>query len=102
MAKVGNLFSVFLIDVYKGKFNSASLMKSTSKSSEEENVTSKRSVELDKIDSLIVKLLTTGCGPSKGLTKTVSENEIIGMCRQAMDAFLSQSTLLELVEPIRI
>uniref|UniRef100_A0A915DNC0 Serine/threonine-protein phosphatase n=1 Tax=Ditylenchus dipsaci TaxID=166011 RepID=A0A915DNC0_9BILA len=84
-------------------YGEASQMRSKSTSSgSDESFSTKRSGELDGIDSFIVKLLTTGSGAAKGLTKNVSEIEIISMCRQAINVFIAQPSLLELVEPIRI
>ncbi|KAI1721843.1 calcineurin-like phosphoesterase domain-containing protein [Ditylenchus destructor] len=82
----------------------AALMKSTlsNRSEESDSSSIKESIEVDNVDNLIVKLLTTGTGATKGLTKSVNESDISQICQQAMAVFLSQPVLLELVPPIKI
>ncbi|VDM52469.1 unnamed protein product [Angiostrongylus costaricensis] len=50
---------------------------------------------------LITNLLSVG-NPDKGLTKTVSENDIMDTLKKARELFLSQPSMVELDSPVKI
>uniref|UniRef100_A0A1I7X0Y6 protein-serine/threonine phosphatase n=1 Tax=Heterorhabditis bacteriophora TaxID=37862 RepID=A0A1I7X0Y6_HETBA len=53
------------------------------------------------INDFIIHLLNVGLS-DKGLTKTISENEIMALLAKARELFLSQPAMVELHSPVRI
>uniref|UniRef100_A0A9J2PAU7 Serine/threonine-protein phosphatase n=1 Tax=Ascaris lumbricoides TaxID=6252 RepID=A0A9J2PAU7_ASCLU len=53
------------------------------------------------IKELITRLLSV-CENNKGLTKTVTEMELITLCNEAKDVFMSQTVFIEINPPVRI
>jgi serine/threonine-protein phosphatase PP1 catalytic subunit len=53
------------------------------------------------VDSIIERLLEVR-GAKPGKTVNLAENEIVALCFQARDIFISQPVLLELEAPLKI
>ncbi|KHN83670.1 Serine/threonine-protein phosphatase PP-Z1 [Toxocara canis] len=58
-------------------------------------------VKVLDVRELILRLLSVG-ETNKGLTRTVTESELLALCNEAKEIFTSQSACVEIDPPVRI